>query len=344
MTDRDASSSVFSSIPSHPTFGLTYSVTSWICFTVGIVLNFALIVVVTKCSLKQLKSFGKLLIQSCVVDIYTLAISAVVQPVYIVIDGKTILLQTGPFRAVDQPWHTILILMWDFGYYFSVISIVIQFIYRYLAICRGIVLTAFQYAATLAAGALLVDVYIGLQFIAMSPHKNEESIELAIATYFDHRTEVGMVGIPGSWFCVTMCLYTIVVEALCYVTIIMCSVMITRSVHKIAEGSDLERTAEINRQLSLTLTIQAVLPLAALLVGIFCVIICSIIKISQQELSIYFVAYFMLVVPVIPVLNPLVTLLVIKPYRNFIFRRTRTTTINESGFVLKPPRPVINSA
>lgn len=69
-------------------------------------------------------------------------------------------------------------------------------------IFRGIVLTAWQYTATLAAGALLVGVYIGLQFIAMKPHKNEEDIELAIANFFDYgtsaRTEVGMIGIPVS--------------------------------------------------------------------------------------------------------------------------------------------------
>lgn len=52
------------------------------------------------------------------------------------LEGSAVMLQNGPFRAVKQPWNFILAEMWVFGYYFSIVSIVVQFIYRYLILCR----------------------------------------------------------------------------------------------------------------------------------------------------------------------------------------------------------------
>lgn len=52
------------------------------------------------------------------------------------LEGSNVMLMNGPFRGVPQPWSFFLVEMWIFGYYFSVVSIVVQFVYRYLILCK----------------------------------------------------------------------------------------------------------------------------------------------------------------------------------------------------------------
>lgn len=51
-------------------------------------------------------------------------------------EDRFLLLRTGPQLVKENPWNYFLIDMWVFSYYYSVVSVVVQFIYRYLVVCR----------------------------------------------------------------------------------------------------------------------------------------------------------------------------------------------------------------
>jgi len=104
-------------------------------------------------------------------------------------------------------------------------------------------------------------------------------------------------------------------EVLIVVIIIFCGVKIRKFVSKAVHGELTPQLIEINRQLSQTLILQAILPLIAIFIGAFCSFVCIWAYFVLEFPSLYFVAYGTLPVPLIPVLNPVITILVVKQYR-----------------------------
>ncbi|KAH7716982.1 hypothetical protein AAVH_15567 [Aphelenchoides avenae] len=313
---------IFSTVLPHQTFGLAFFYVCWGCFLLGTILNVLLMVAIIHSPFKRIKSFSRLLLQTCLLDIYTLTFSVLVQPVYIIVGGTIIILQTGPLRGIEQPFNAILFEMWNFGYFFSIISIVIQ----------DITFTPLQYAAIVLVGVLVAGPYIGLQIGAVTltnaiPEKYVPEIE----AFFEYgpleRTYVGVYA-SNAYYCTLMCIYTTTVEIICYLTIIMCSVLIKRFVRGIAHDSTNANTIETDRQLTLTLTVQACLPLVALIFGNCCLVLCSIVKSADYPRTVFFVSHFTNIVPIIPVLNPIVTLMVIKPYRNYVLRASSSFRVS----------------
>ncbi|KAH7706724.1 SRD-4 protein [Aphelenchoides avenae] len=315
---------IFSTVLHYQTFGPAFFYVCWGCFLFGAILNVLLMLTIIQSPFKRIKPFSRLLLQTCFLDIYTVTLS-VIKPVYIIVGGTIIILQTGPLRGIEQPWNAILFEMWNFGYFFSIISIVIQFIYRYFAICR-------RYAAIVLVGMLVVGPSIGLQIATVTltnviPEKYVPEIEAFFVYGPLERTHVGVYA-SDPFYCTLMCIYTTTVEIICYLTIIVCSILIKRFVRSIAHDSTNANTIETDRQLTLTLTVLACLPLVALIFGNCCLVLCSIVKSADYPKTVFFVSHFTSIVPIVPVLNPIVTLLVIKPYRNYVSRASSSFRVS----------------
>ncbi|KAH7724959.1 hypothetical protein AAVH_07551 [Aphelenchoides avenae] len=87
-------------------------------------------------------------------------------------------------------------------------------------------------------------------------------------------------------------------EIVCYASIIWCGLMIRRSVQKATfEHCGNFRAAERSREVTVSLTLQAVLPLAALLIGAFCILVCVSAYTVGTYLSFYFISYMTVHVP-----------------------------------------------
>ncbi|KAI1727236.1 serpentine type 7TM GPCR chemoreceptor str domain-containing protein [Ditylenchus destructor] len=246
-------------------FGGVYSTTSWICFVLGSMLNGLLIWLVMKKSPRELKAYNCILVQTCVVDLFALILSVMVQPIYIMLEGSNLMLQNGLFRSTTQPVNFIMAELWVLGYYFSIVSIVIQFIYRYLTVCRNVTVTPIIHMTMLFAGAFIVSGYNGLLYFAMYPrHELSETMNQSIRQFFDYGfpedeyIQVSMIGQP------------------------------------------------------------ATLPLLAVLIGVFCVFVCTTAITIGSLFSLYFISFLTVPVPWIPVINPLITLMIVRPYRNFM--------------------------
>ncbi|KAI1697936.1 hypothetical protein Ddc_19428 [Ditylenchus destructor] len=185
------------------------------------------------------------------------------------LEGSNVMVQNGLFRYTPRPLNFIVGEVWAFAYYFSVVSIVIQFWYRYLYVCRDTILSTINHALLLIAGAGIVLFYDFLIYLVIYPPPMEKlpgTMGVKLHEFFDygdpenHYTQVAMLARP------------------------------------------------------------AILPLSAVLIGFFCGLVCGTAAAVDKMLSFYITAYLTAFVPFIPVLNPLITLIIVKPYRNHIWR------------------------
>uniref|UniRef100_A0A915DQ31 G-protein coupled receptors family 1 profile domain-containing protein n=1 Tax=Ditylenchus dipsaci TaxID=166011 RepID=A0A915DQ31_9BILA len=93
-------------------FSSFYGTVSWLCFVLGVMLNFLLIWLIIKKTHGEMKAYSKILLQTCVLDLYTLTMAVVVQPIYIMLEGNNIMLQNGFFREASQPLNFIVGELW----------------------------------------------------------------------------------------------------------------------------------------------------------------------------------------------------------------------------------------
>ncbi|KAI1702417.1 serpentine type 7TM GPCR chemoreceptor str domain-containing protein [Ditylenchus destructor] len=115
-------------------------------------------------------------------------------------------------------------------------------------------------------------------------------------------------------------------EIASYSIIVICGLKIRKFVKQATRaGQHSRRTIEVNRQLSLVLFLQALLPIIELSIPMMCMLISTF---SGTRSSVYAVVYAYIPFHWVPVLNPLITIFVVKPYRNFIFGRGSRRRIN----------------
>jgi hypothetical protein len=145
-----------------------------------------------------------------------------------------------------------------------------------------------------------------------------------------------MASFPGGFHCFWHCIYHSVLELFIVAVILFCGTKMRLFIGKSSldkeSGYQSRRMVEVNRQLTYTLILQAILPLVAVLIGAICTLICMVAYFVASFQSMYFLAYMTLPIPLIPVLNPLITILVVKQYRQHILwklggRKTETSTV-----------------
>ncbi|KAI1703676.1 hypothetical protein DdX_14726 [Ditylenchus destructor] len=85
------------------------------------------------------RGYKPILLQVCITDLFNLAITFVYMPVYVVVGDYSLCYSTGFFNHVfrDAPVFTMLTFRtWFFFHFLTVCSPTVQFLYRYLIICR----------------------------------------------------------------------------------------------------------------------------------------------------------------------------------------------------------------
>ncbi|KAI1697257.1 serpentine type 7TM GPCR chemoreceptor str domain-containing protein [Ditylenchus destructor] len=128
----------------------------------------------------------------------------------------------------------------------------------------------------------------------------------------------------------------------CYGAIVWCSFRILRSVNKAFKGmADNNRLKDVNKQLTYTLIAQASLP--ALMLGLVSFAVGFSLFFMEDPSSIYSFVYITVPLSWLPVLSPILTICLVRSYRNFFGRQlfkgktviqTPVTTIYKSGQVV----------
>ncbi|KAI1704968.1 serpentine type 7TM GPCR chemoreceptor srd domain-containing protein [Ditylenchus destructor] len=302
-----------------PSISAIHSVNSGLCATFGMLFNIFLIWLIMRRSVPALRLYRCILLQTCVIDIYTICLMVAVQPVYIVVSGWNVLYQNGPVRLLPLPYSVAINLLWYFGFYFSITSNALQYLYRYLVLCRNTEITPMRYFFMLSATAVPVIFYLFMLCIICYPEQTQPIAQLNSEIFSNIHENVTITMLANSdsnsWRFLHL-LYVVPYDIGCYIVIIACGIKIRRFVR---EKQMCSQAMKHNQQISIILVLQAILPCLGAIVG--SVQVLATIALSSAS-AIYSTAFATLVINWVPVLNPLITILVIKSYRRVVFRRT----------------------
>ncbi|KAH7702747.1 hypothetical protein AAVH_30093 [Aphelenchoides avenae] len=187
----------------------------------------------------------------------------------------------------------------------------------------------FGYFWTIVGGCCVVLLYNVSAYFGSYPSSDvqEELTEMLRRRSLSH----------DSYRCLIHCVYVLFMELACYALAIFCSLRIRSMVEKSASAIDCaihQSRVQISHQVTKTLCIQALLPLCALLLAVTCLIACSAEYFTRLGLSFSFTRFLTYPVPWIPVLNPLITLIVIRPYRKFLLCRANKVNVGSNGIAV----------
>ncbi|KAI1695153.1 serpentine type 7TM GPCR chemoreceptor srd domain-containing protein [Ditylenchus destructor] len=317
--------------------GRVHEINCWLVVTVGTVLNALLIWLVLTKSVKEMKIYSKVLLQTCVIDLLMILLVLLIQPIYVVFEGYNVLLSNGLLKNASPPYNFILMLIWFFGACFSTISSCVPFIYRYLLLCRLKNLTLLTYFKLLLPWLFFDLIFVGGIICAAYTDQMRcqklEDINNSLNLFLNGKdtdsilTLTLLIETRSIPWAITV-VYIIGVEAVCYIIIVVCGLKIRHTVGR-AQRISLHnpRIIEVNRQLNYVLAAQSLLPLLEMALSILC-LLTSVLSNSSDDL--YFISYATLFMHYKAVLNPLITILMIPPYRNFITRRKRIDNFSSS--------------
>ncbi|KAI1703416.1 serpentine type 7TM GPCR chemoreceptor srd domain-containing protein [Ditylenchus destructor] len=300
------------------------SVHDCIVVGLGLTLNILLAWLILMRSVKEMQVYSKVLMQTCILDIFLLIVIGIVQPIYVLHNGWNMLVVNGPLRTVDHPWNHIQMAAWFFAHTFSIISNCVPFVYRYFLICRSKVMSSIPYLLMLFTCVLLLVPYMCLLTWATYPREVQiganytEVIELLGMNVDPAKFRVGLMMTTDSvpW-ALTSC-YIVTLETISYTIIIVCGLKLQKFVRE-SMRQNRPRMVEVNHQLNRVLVLQTLLPITELCVSLSCYLTSTL---SGAGASVFAVVFALLPFHWIPLLNPLITILVVKPYRNFLLKPT----------------------
>uniref|UniRef100_A0A915DJZ8 Taste receptor type 2 n=1 Tax=Ditylenchus dipsaci TaxID=166011 RepID=A0A915DJZ8_9BILA len=281
-----------------------HKINCWIVVVLGIFLNSLLLWLIKKRSSKELELYSKILRQACLIDFLSLFVIAAVQPIYVIYDGYNIMLSNGFLGWLAFPYSSNGMALWFFCFYFAIISNCVPFVYRYMVLCRRQMISALMYLSMLLVCATLLSVYIAC--LIWSTYPDEKKMhQINASALFDY-LNFEEDSSPRRFFQ-------------------MGDNMRNASIHE--TGS--KKMAEVNKQLTFILLFQTVLPIAELSLSLICIFTSTMLADSSYSLS-YFSAFLTAPMHWIPVINPLITISVVKSYRNFFRSKKQVVSMTHN--------------
>lgn len=324
---------------------------SRVCPPLGLAFNFALVWMILAKTPKEMRVQSRILLQTCAVDILLLAVHTIGQ-LALIFQGQTMVcFFDGYFAAMVTRWFGSDAPQFLFDFYvllfflshFDIFSISTQFMYRYLVLNRNVRMNFRLYALLLLA-PFLASLALALThyWLLMSmEHRLDGEFTLAEQQLIDRYINLDTMGshfiyspakqpnnsVPIVWLSV----FTLV-NTISYTIIIGCAWKNIRYVgqHTTTISANLR---EMNKQLTRNLIILASFPLLIhVFVTIFaCVAYIQFIgqmtsgewKVEDGEVDFVLTPTFMfysIIIYWLPVLNPLISFVVFRPYRNVLCR------------------------
>uniref|UniRef100_A0A914PFR8 Uncharacterized protein n=1 Tax=Panagrolaimus davidi TaxID=227884 RepID=A0A914PFR8_9BILA len=154
--------------------------------TLGIFANVLLIFLLSNTRVPELKNCSRIIFQIAIIDIISSVIMVIVMPIAIVINGHEFFFQNGPLQNIPQPWNHMLILLWFFFHLFSLSIVPVQFVFRYLILCKNKTITNKLYASLFLIPFFMSFIHICIAYFKSYPNLNySPEIAKELGQYFD---------------------------------------------------------------------------------------------------------------------------------------------------------------
>ncbi|KAE9554205.1 hypothetical protein FO519_002569 [Halicephalobus sp. NKZ332] len=102
---------------------------------VGILVNSILIWLILHVRIDGMKKYNRILLQTCVVDVYLTIATFIVKPIILVDEGAEYFLMNGLFRKATPFAGQIFFQIWTFALIFNITSVPVATIFRYRVLC-----------------------------------------------------------------------------------------------------------------------------------------------------------------------------------------------------------------
>uniref|UniRef100_A0AC34G301 Uncharacterized protein n=1 Tax=Panagrolaimus sp. ES5 TaxID=591445 RepID=A0AC34G301_9BILA len=324
-----------------------------VSFGFAITLNSLLAFAVARRSTKMLQSYRKVFVFHIVIDycLTLISVLTMVQPIGATLNGDPIFFHIigGLIYSPPQPWTTILATIAVFFAIYNITTAPVSFIYRYLIICHNYELTTLPfiglcifagigplgYASTILIKELSTR---NLEDEAVSLFNNSDwlgsdgkppnfelstrNLEDEAMSLFNNSDWLGSDGNPPNFGV----MYTSKTSVNTYITpvtvfisysiVIYCTIWISLKMWKLRamQANSTGRNRRSQSQLQTVLFCQALIPFLTSGVSTLAIQIGKIFGLSQP----WWFFYLNLINTWSPVVNPLVALIVIAPYRKFV--------------------------
>uniref|UniRef100_A0A914I0K9 Gustatory receptor n=1 Tax=Globodera rostochiensis TaxID=31243 RepID=A0A914I0K9_GLORO len=309
---------------------------NWMAFAFGMLFNGIMIRLIVRHTPKPMRIYSKILLQTCLADIFLLIMTFLFQPYnFITEKGETEAIVYGliTFKGVENRiWNLLAFVCWVFLVYVSMFSYVSQFIFRYLLLVRNINLSTFKYFLLLCLMLLFPFAYCVNLFICYYPPADRaimddisvaqmlginlsEQIVLAGYSFNDPRQTFGL------YYVITVC-------TLAYIIMFRLAFLIQKFLEnrtKMEASSELtQNMIEINKQVSRNLIGQASMPLI-IYVSLLFLFALFLFKIDTNGWNwLHYYNLFSTIPMFLPsALNPIMSICIIHYYRNAIISDTK---------------------
>ncbi|CAK5020354.1 unnamed protein product [Meloidogyne enterolobii] len=312
-----------------------YGAIAFCMATSGLILNFLLIWLILCFTMKEMQIYNRILLQTCIVDITAISLFALVQPVYVSDNGVGTIWEYGPTHYLPNPWQCIVFMFTAFMLRITTMNICSVFAYRYLTLVWGVTIRWKHHIALIIIFMSPVVVLNVCSFITNQPTPENEHLTnyvLAKTLELSNDTLQTYVLTPLSGFVSN---FATVLTFSSYFIVIAFGVCIQYHVYKKCKGAAFAKMRNMNRQVTMVLVAQALLPLITFFPQL------------MTNMSVFFtmpglftsVAGMFLgttLSATISVMNPIVTILSVRNYRRLIFR-CKNGEENQDKVVPLPP-------
>ena len=150
---------------------LAASINATVSFAIGCTLNSILIWLILKRSSTELRTYSRVLLQIALLSMAYSTISVLFAPVMLataqssVIYGVGWLARENDGSAETHVWNANLTHVWSYLLYLTQFSVIVPFIFRYFALCRGYALSGATYGALLTVTAATACFFLPYYFM-----------------------------------------------------------------------------------------------------------------------------------------------------------------------------------
>ncbi|KAF7639081.1 hypothetical protein Mgra_00001606 [Meloidogyne graminicola] len=300
-----------------------------LCFaTFGIFSNFLLIYLILRYTMKEMKVYSKILLQTCIIDIITITSFAISQPNFASDNGVGTMWNYGPIHLLPNPWQHIILRFYFFMARLTAMNVSTLFIYRYLTVVCDVDVK-FKHQLILIFSIMIPILILDiLAFISNNPTpENEHLTNYELAKIFDLDNDTiknYVVGLRSrsNNLSIFVSNYATILTIINYLIIIFCGIKIQIYVYRHYKGIEMIKVRNMNKQISIVLIAQAILPLLTFINHLTANLnfLFNIPGLYSSYIGIFLGSSLN---SLVAILNSIVTIVTVRNYRQVIFRCRR---------------------
>uniref|UniRef100_A0A7E4W5L1 G-protein coupled receptors family 1 profile domain-containing protein n=1 Tax=Panagrellus redivivus TaxID=6233 RepID=A0A7E4W5L1_PANRE len=293
-------------------------------FLVSIVLNFILVYTVLKKTPKWLHPYAKIFLTDSFINVCFITMCFLSNVVLINVNDKDssyfIHITSGVLNDLPQPWTTIITGVYVFFLNWTITIVPVNFVYRYLSVCHDyeISISGFIFIT------LISTIAPGIYAVSTVVYEFQGEIFKDKLTYLFNDTDwLSPDGTPPHFAVMeadsnNIHNYVIPIAALIsYIIVVLCAIQIWRKFYRLRKLQD--KYVRKSYSLNVVLITNAVVPLLVQVVPSGGAAVARLFGFNMPPALVY----ISMVSPWSAAISPLMDLIVVQPYRHFVFCRRK---------------------